>query len=50
MDATKPKTWQWFDLPFYDDQNDFQFDAIEGEGDENEIDSNFMTLWSEQMA
>jgi hypothetical protein len=21
----KPRTWQWFDLPFYDDEHDFEF-------------------------
>lgn len=26
IDTMKPKAWQWFDLPFFDDENDFQFD------------------------
>lgn len=28
----KPRTWQWFDLPFYDDDHDFQFDDPEADG------------------
>lgn len=26
IDTMKPSTWQWFDLPFFDDEHDFEFD------------------------
>lgn len=29
IDTMKPKAWQWFDLPFFDDEHDFQFDDPE---------------------
>lgn len=29
IDTMKPKSWQWFDLPFFDDEHDFQFDDPE---------------------
>lgn len=29
IDTMKPRAFQWFDLPFYDDENDFQFDDPE---------------------
>ncbi|CRL07447.1 CLUMA_CG020416, isoform A, partial [Clunio marinus] len=31
IDGMKAKTWQWFDLPFYDDEHDFQFDDPEAD-------------------
>lgn len=27
----KPKMYQWFDLPFFDDEHDFQFDDPEAD-------------------
>lgn len=29
IDTMKPKAWQWFDLPFFEDLEDFQFDDPE---------------------
>jgi hypothetical protein len=39
IDPLKPKAWQWFDLPFFDDVNDFQFDDPEARAfiESNEI-------------
>ncbi|XP_070502672.1 phospholipase A2 large subunit-like [Chironomus tepperi] len=25
IDVKKPRVWQWFDLPFFDDEHDFEF-------------------------
>lgn len=32
----KSQTWQWFDLPFFDDEHDFEF--VAKHHDENAID------------
>lgn len=38
IDSLKPLKWQWFDLPFYSDKNDFEFIEEEHQaGDENTI-------------
>ena len=31
IDTMKPKTYQWFDLPFFDDEHDFEFDDPEAD-------------------
>ena len=25
IDVKQPRVWQWFDLPFFDDEHDFEF-------------------------
>lgn len=44
----KPKAWQWFDLPFFDDEHDFQFDDPEARlfaEKNNLLDMNFLWIF-----
>jgi hypothetical protein len=34
IDSLKPIKWQWFDLPFYNDDHDFEFIDEEHQNDE----------------
>lgn len=48
IDAMKPSTWQWFDLPFFDDEHDFQFDDPEARHfaeKNNLLDMNFLWIY-----
>jgi len=49
IDVKKPRVWQWFDLPFFDDEHDFEFvDDKETRDfvDENHIYLNGNFLWN----
>lgn len=35
-----PRKWQWFDLPFYDDEHDFNF--VDGDDSGKQDDENFV--------
>lgn len=40
VDALLPRKWQWFDLPFYDDEHDFNF--VDGDDNGVQDEENFV--------